>query len=108
MGFFSQFKMPDINEIIAQAKDTPGAVIIDVRGPSEVAGGVIPGALWIPMNDLGQIEQKVPEKDTPIFVYCAAGGRAARAKAEWESRGYTQVTNAGGIRRYTGKTVKLS
>lgn len=58
------------------------------------------GAVCVPLNliqagEIGELAQ-VP-KDTPIHVFCAAGGRAARACDMLKTLGFTDVHNAGGI-----------
>ncbi len=77
------------------------ALVIDVRSADEFAGGHLDRAENIPVDEvearLGAIAEKVgSDKSKPIAVYCAAGGRAARAKQMLEKAGYTHVTNAGG------------
>ncbi len=74
------------------------AVWIDVRSRLEYALGNLPQAKLIYYED---IEEGVAElnlaKDTPIYLYCASGGRAGIAKEKLEAVGYTNVTNAGGL-----------
>lgn len=74
------------------------AVWIDVRSPSETAGGHLPQAVLIPFDG---IEAGVAElqfsKGTPIYLYCASGGRAENAKGRLETLGYSDVTNVGGL-----------
>ena len=36
-------------------------------------------------------------KDTPIYLYCAVGGRAEKARQSLVASGYSNVTNAGGL-----------
>lgn len=77
------------------------ALVLDVRSEDEFAGGHLERAENIPVDQveaqLDAIGKKVGgDKSKPIAVYCAAGGRAARAKQMLEKAGYTHVTNAGG------------
>ena len=63
-----------------EARQAPGAVVLDVREADEYEQGAIPGALHIPRGNLeSQIESRVPEKDTPLIVHCAGGTRSAFA-----------------------------
>ena len=39
----------------------------------------------------------IPEKDTPVEVYCGSGIRATACKDELEKQGYTHGLNAGGL-----------
>jgi phage shock protein E len=36
-------------------------------------------------------------KGTPIYLYCAVGGRAEKARQSLQALGYTNVTNVGGL-----------
>ena len=72
-------------------------VVLDVREPSETAGGVIPGARLIP---LGQFEARWEElKDVnEIVCYCAAGARSLRAAHFLREKGLFNATSMeGGI-----------
>lgn len=73
-------------------------VWIDVRSDAEYAGEHIVGDLHVPHDQIGaRIEAMVPDRDTPIELYCRSGGRAGIAKKVLEDMGYTHVHNAGGI-----------
>ncbi|HEX5059653.1 MAG TPA: rhodanese-like domain-containing protein [Kofleriaceae bacterium] len=79
-----------------------GAVVIDVRTPDEYAADHLPNATNIPVEDvsarLSEIEALVSgNKAKPIVVYCAAGGRAAKAKATLDGAGFSHVVNGGGL-----------
>ena len=60
----------DINDELEEARNTAGAVIIDVRGSDEFAQGHIPGAINIPVEDIETISDIVPDKSAPVFSYC--------------------------------------
>lgn len=73
------------------------AVWIDVRSPEEYAQGHLNGAHNLPHDQIGQkITALVPDKHTPIQLYCRSGRRAESAKQILESMGYTHVQNRGG------------
>ncbi len=74
------------------------AVWIDVRSPFEYAMGHLPQATRIPLDDIAAgVAELHLARDTPIYLYCAVGGRAGKAKVRLEAAGYTNVTNAGGL-----------
>ena len=80
-----------------KAKILGGATIIDVRTSDEYADGYYKGAINIPVNALpGKLDSLGP-KDKPIIVYCASGSRSAVAMSMLKARGFTDVTNAGGL-----------
>ncbi|MBX3157686.1 MAG: rhodanese-like domain-containing protein [Deltaproteobacteria bacterium] len=85
----------------AKALIGDGAVVLDVRSPDEYAGGHLSQAANIPVQDLSarlaEVEKLVGgAKERPIVVYCAAGGRAGKAKQQLEAAGFTNVVNGGG------------
>jgi molybdopterin/thiamine biosynthesis adenylyltransferase/rhodanese-related sulfurtransferase len=75
-------------------------VLIDVRESDEFAVGFIPGAKHIPRGFLeSRIEGVVPDRDTPVVLYCASGNRSAyAARTLQEDLGYEHVRSmTGGI-----------
>lgn len=74
-----------------------GASVIDVRTPDEYEDGHYPGAKNIPVNLLPTRLDEIGPKDKPIIVYCASGSRSAVAQAMLKAKGFTDVTNAGGL-----------
>ncbi len=74
-----------------------GAVILDVRTPSEFSGGHIEGAINIPVDALAKKTAKIGGKDTVVVVYCASGSRSSAAAGILRKAGFTKVFNAGGI-----------
>lgn len=78
-----------------------GAVVVDVRTPGEFADGHLASATNIPVQDfatrIAEVDKLVAgDRTRPVVVYCAAGKRAAKAKAQLDAGGYTQVVNGGG------------
>jgi sulfur-carrier protein adenylyltransferase/sulfurtransferase len=108
--------MPSFRELLAATKaairetDTAGAdeavrggaVVLDVREPDEYEQGAIPGAIHIPRGQLEtNIENRVPDRATPIVVHCASGARSAFAAETLGELGYTDVVSmAGGFNRW--------
>lgn len=74
------------------------AVWIDVRSPEEFAEGRLDGAILIPHTEImAMIAEKVPKKDTEIYLYCRSGRRAEMAQEELLRAGYNKVTNYGSL-----------
>ncbi len=76
-------------EELVKMLDKPGDVlIIDVREPSEIeVTGTLKGALTIPVGQLADRLKEVP-KDKPVVTFCRRGGRATRAAALLDEKGY--------------------
>ncbi|MDM8288378.1 rhodanese-like domain-containing protein [Slackia piriformis] len=106
MSFFQSLFGPDINEGVAEAHATAGAVLIDVRTPQEFAAGHIEGAVNIPVSAIDQVARVVEDKATPLFVYCASGARSGSACQALARMGYTTAQNIGGIGRWSGEIVQ--
>jgi molybdopterin/thiamine biosynthesis adenylyltransferase/rhodanese-related sulfurtransferase len=69
--------------------------LVDVREKEEFRAGFIPGAISMPRAYLEQqFEAKLPDKNAPIVLYCAAGNRSAFAAKTLVELGYTRVESA--------------
>jgi phage shock protein E len=93
---------PTKDPVAARALIASGATVIDVRTSDEFARGHLPRAVNLPVQELpariAEVEKLVAgERGRPIVVYCAVGGRAAKAKSQLEMAGYTHVVNGGGF-----------
>ena len=106
MGFFDFLRGPNINDGVNQYKDTPGAVLIDVREQDEYKQGHIPGSKNVPLSQFERIKSVVRDRNTPVFVYCLSGGRSSQATAAMSQMGYNVVTNIGGISGYSGELAR--
>jgi rhodanese-related sulfurtransferase len=73
------------------------AVLLDVRRDDEWVAGHAVGAIHHELAKLEEGEMPEAPKDMPVYVYCAAGARAEKAKEILESNDWTEVTNIGGL-----------
>jgi rhodanese-related sulfurtransferase len=73
-----------------------GALLLDVREPDEWAAGHVPGAVHIPLGQLVERVDELPE-DRQVVVICRSGARSARAAAFLASSGFDAVNLAGGM-----------
>lgn len=94
------FKRENINAGVEKCRNTPGAVLLDVREADEFQSGHIPGAVNLPLSRVGQASW---DKSTPIFAYCLRGTRSRRAVGELARMGYGSVKSIGGIIGYRGE-----
>lgn len=73
-------------------------LVVDVRTPGEFRSGAFPDAINIPLDDLMSGNADLgDDHDREIIVYCATGARSAYAQQVLASRGFSNVTNGGGI-----------
>lgn len=84
-------------EFIAKVKATKDAQLLDVRTPQEWEAGKIVSSNCINYNDAAfkqQIEKL--DKNKPVFVYCAAGGRSSKAAPILQQAGFKYIYNLTG------------
>jgi molybdopterin/thiamine biosynthesis adenylyltransferase/rhodanese-related sulfurtransferase len=73
------------------------AAIVDVREASEWEQGHLPNAVHISKSYVEQqIENAIPDRDTPVVLYCAGGVRSLFAAQTLEQLGYTNVASMKG------------
>jgi rhodanese-related sulfurtransferase len=84
-------------------------LLIDVREESEYAKDHLPNALHLGKGIIERdIEQKAPDLNTEIILYCGGGFRSALAADNLQKMGYTNVISMdGGIREWREKNFPL-
>ncbi len=88
-------------------RETPGALLLDVREEEDYHAGHIPGSTFVSLQAIPTpVLQTVSDKSTPLFVYCYRGNRSRYAVSILKEAGYTNVTNIGGIEFYHGDLEK--
>ena len=85
-------------------------VLVDVREESEYAKDHLPGAIHLGKGVIERdIEESVPELNTPMVLYCGGGYRSALAADNLQKMGYTNVLSMdGGIRGWREKHYPLT
>ncbi len=90
--------IPQLDAASAQAKlkgpDRP--YLLDVRQPDEYLQGHIPGAVLIPLGELGRRVRELPP-DREIIVVCHSGNRSSSATRYLISAGYKASNLTGGM-----------
>ncbi len=108
MGSYRDY-LSDLKKHVAEA--TPQQVqellkgevqLGDVREKNEWDEGHLPGAAFVPKSYLEQwAEDRLPNKDKPTILYCAAGVRSVMAADALQKLGYTNVISmSGGFNRW--------
>jgi rhodanese-related sulfurtransferase len=72
-----------------------GALVIDVREPSEYAEGHVPGVRPVPLGALPDHVAELP-RDQPVYVICAHGVRSLSAAQYLARAGIDARSVAGG------------
>ncbi len=92
-------EVPEVRPGEARRRMTsePEVHVVDVREQTEWNDGYIPGATHVPRGFLElRIEEVIPDKNTPIVLYCAGGVRSLLAGATLQGMGYGNVTSLAG------------
>ena len=85
-------------------------LLIDVREESEFAKDHLPGAIHLGKGIIERdIEERVPDLNTQMVLYCGGGFRSALAGDNLQKMGYTNVISMdGGIREWREKSYPLT
>jgi len=85
---------------------TDGVTLVDVRTPDEYAESHIDGAVSVPNETIGAGQpDELPDKASPVIVYCRTGVRSKQAADKLVAMGYTAVYDMGGINDWPYGTV---
>lgn len=95
-------KESDVDGLQARMNDLAPFVLVDVREESEYKAGHIPDATWLGKGIIERdIEHRIPDKDTEIWLYCGGGYRSVLAANNIQRMGYTNVISVdGGFRAW--------
>ena len=99
-AFLLYKRLTQLNPEEARRLVKEGAKLVDVRSAAEFSTGHIPGALNIPLQELGAKTKKLGPKDKPVVLYCASGTRSSMARSVLKGLGFTQVFNLGAMSRW--------
>ena len=87
--------IPEIDVDELARRHAAGDHVLDVREDDEFAAAHVPGAQHIPLGELIERVDEVPEEGT-IYVICARGARSAKAVEHLVRQGREAVNVAGG------------
>jgi len=99
-----------IDEVKAKLDRKEKFVLVDVREESEYAADHLPGAVHLGKGTIERdVEDRVPDQNTPMVLYCGGGFRSALAADNLQKMGYTRVLSMdGGIRGWREKGFTLT
>jgi phage shock protein E len=73
-----------------------GAMVVDVRTPSEYESGHVDNAINIPLSTVADGFKNI-DKKTSIVLYCRSGSRSGQALSTLDKKGFTNLFNGGGV-----------
>jgi rhodanese-related sulfurtransferase len=87
--------------------EEPSLRIVDVRNPGEQEGGVVPGAVRLPLARLLDRHDEL-DAAAPTVVYCAGGYRSSVAASLLRSLGFARVADLqGGYDAWTAASLPV-
>ena len=102
-GYFSMKQ----DEAKRNLEEDSSILLVDVRTPQEYEELHIPGSVLIPLDSIkDEAENKLPNKEDTIYVYCRSGNRSGSAAKILAELGYKKVYNIGGITTWPYETDK--
>lgn len=87
--------MREVDLVRFAAARRDGAIVIDVREPSEYLAGHVPGAELVPFGRLADRAEELP-RTAPVYVICASGHRSKAAADFLTGTGVDAWSVAGG------------
>jgi rhodanese-related sulfurtransferase len=105
----SRVKETNIDEVKAKLDRNEKFLLVDVREESEYAKDHLPGAIHLGKGIIERdIEERVPDLNTLMVLYCGGGFRSALAADNLQKMGYKQaISMDGGIREWREKGFPL-
>jgi rhodanese-related sulfurtransferase len=99
-----------IDEVQAKLQGGEKFMLVDVREESEYAKDHLPGAIHLGKGIIERdIEERVPDPNTPMVLYCGGGFRSALAADNLQEMGFRNVLSMdGGIREWCEKGLPLT
>jgi rhodanese-related sulfurtransferase len=93
----TKVKETNVAEVKRRVDAGENLMLIDVREDNEWAQGHLPGALHLGKGIIERdIEQRVPQTDAKLVLYCGGGFRSALAAENLQKMGYTNVESMDG------------
>jgi len=106
-----EIKEVTTDELYQDLRQNQEISILDVREHDEFMKGHLPNAIFIPRGFLElRIENTIPDREQPIFIYCGGGNRSALAARSLQEMGYNKVASLkGGFSQWSkeGKPVQF-
>jgi rhodanese-related sulfurtransferase len=100
----------NVDEIKRKLDSGERFTLVDVREESEYAKDHLPAAIHLGKGVIERdIEERVPDLNAPLVLYCGGGFRSALAADNLQKMGYTNVLSMdGGIRVWREKGFPLT
>ncbi|HET7207213.1 MAG TPA: rhodanese-like domain-containing protein [Terriglobales bacterium] len=100
----------NVDEVKARLDRGDKFVLVDVREESEFAKDHLPGAVHLGKGIIERdVEERVPDLNAPMVLYCGGGYRSALAADNLQKMGYKNVLSMdGGVRGWRERGYPLT
>jgi rhodanese-related sulfurtransferase len=103
---FNAIRVEDLN---AEIGSNPDVLLVDVRTVDEYADGHLQGAINIPLIELTDHLDLLPDQSQDIVVYCGSGHRSALGMVALNLLGYDNAWSLlGGVKAWTGADLEVT
>src|SRR5918911_539789 len=93
----SRIQQTDVDGYKAMLAKGENPVLVDVREDREFTQGHVKGAVHLSKGIIERdVEQKYPDKNTKLVLYCGGGFRSALAADNLRKMGYTDAISLDG------------
>lgn len=104
-GFLAQNVLAGLTDVIGfdelERRDPDRVMLVDVRNPAECGGGMVEGAVNIPLDELRDRLGEI-DRDKEVWVYCQVGLRGYLANRILAQHGFRVKNVTGGWRSVAG------
>lgn len=91
----------ELVELMADADKSADVLVVDVRKADEYSAGHIKGSINIALEDIeAKLSEFEPFKEKTVVLYCNTGNRSGKAGALLMEKGYKNVFNADGVKKF--------
>lgn len=106
----SRIQETTVDEVKEKLDSGEKFVLVDVREESEFGKDHLPGAQHMGKGVIERdIEDRVPDLNTPLILYCGGGFRSALAADNLQKMGYRNVISMdGGVRGWREKNYPMT
>lgn len=112
MGWYERLisrRVPNLSpeEAYRLLQNDPRVLIVDVRQPVETRSGSVPGAVLIPLTEIGRRMEELP-RDRPILTICRSSHRSPIAARRLKQAGYDVTNVLGGTIAWSAAGLPLT
>jgi rhodanese-related sulfurtransferase len=106
----SRIRETNVDDVKKRLDRSEQFLLVDVREESEYAKDHLPGAIHLGKGIIERdIEERVPDPNALMILYCGGGFRSALAADNLQKMGYQNVISMdGGIREWREKNYPLT